>query len=105
MRTRQWLSRQWEWLAPRTLPLLVATMGLVFVVASGRYLSRFATRTPAPTRTVLLDAREAASRVVSTVTDADGTCEIAIQLAQTRIVDVKIPSTRSTIHLPRLDDR
>jgi hypothetical protein len=53
--TRRWAARQWRWLAPRTLPLLVAAFGLVGVVASGRYLSRLATQFPTPERTAALE--------------------------------------------------
>jgi hypothetical protein len=52
--TKRWAAQRWSWLRPRALPIVVAVMGLVCVVASGRYLSRYATN-GAPPRTASLD--------------------------------------------------
>ena len=52
--TKRWAARRWSWLRPRALPIMVAVVGLVCVVASGRYLSRYAT-SGAPPRTASLD--------------------------------------------------
>jgi hypothetical protein len=56
--TRRWATRQWRWLAPRTLPMLVAAFGLIGIIASGRYLSRLATHVPSPERTASLTRSE-----------------------------------------------
>jgi hypothetical protein len=38
----RWLSRRWAWLAPRAIPLLVATLGLVATLASVKYAGLWA---------------------------------------------------------------
>lgn len=52
--TMRWAARRWTWLRPRALPIMVAVVGLLCVIASGRYLSRYATN-GAPPRTASLD--------------------------------------------------
>ena len=52
--TKRWAARRWSWLRPRALPIMVAVVGLISVVASGHYLSHYATN-GAPPRTAALD--------------------------------------------------
>jgi hypothetical protein len=52
--TKRWAAQRWSWLRPRALPIMVAVVGLVCVVASGRYLSQYATK-GTPPRTASLD--------------------------------------------------
>ena len=59
--TRRWAAKRWSWLRPRTLPLLVAMAGLFCVVASGRYLSRYAVRPPAQTAAIDQDRADVAT--------------------------------------------
>ena len=33
----RWLARRWAWLAPRAIPMLVATLGLVATLACVKY--------------------------------------------------------------------
>jgi len=38
----RWLDRRWAWIAPRAIPLLVATLGLVATLASVKYAGLWA---------------------------------------------------------------
>lgn len=38
---RRWLTAQWRWLRPRTIPVVVAFIGLCGVVAATNYLTNF----------------------------------------------------------------
>lgn len=35
----RWLAARWSWLRPRTVPVIVASLGLLFVLASADYLA------------------------------------------------------------------
>ncbi len=37
---RRWLVARWSWLRPRTVPVAVAAIGMLLVLASADYLSR-----------------------------------------------------------------
>jgi hypothetical protein len=39
---RHWLDDRWTWLRPRTVPMIVAFVGMLAVLGSTRYLSTFA---------------------------------------------------------------
>lgn len=39
---RHWLHDRWTWLRPRTVPMIVAFMGMIAVLGSTKYLSSFA---------------------------------------------------------------
>jgi hypothetical protein len=36
---QKWLLERWTWLRPRTIPCVVAALGMVAVIASARYLA------------------------------------------------------------------
>ena len=40
-RLRAWLFERWAWLSPRAVPVLVATLGMIFVLISADYLAHF----------------------------------------------------------------
>ncbi len=40
-RLRAWLSDRWLWLSPRAVPVLVAAIGMIFVLISADYLAHF----------------------------------------------------------------
>jgi hypothetical protein len=46
----EWLAARWQWLRPRTVPVIVAFIGMCAVMASAHYLSKLATQMPAPER-------------------------------------------------------
>jgi len=46
----EWLSARWQWLRPRTVPVVVAFIGMCAVMASAHYLSKLATEMPPPER-------------------------------------------------------
>ncbi len=48
---RRWLGDRWAWLRPRTVPMLVAFVGMLAVLGSTTYLSSFALETPRAART------------------------------------------------------
>ena len=35
----RWLGARWEWLKPRTVPVIVAAIGMIFVLLSADYLA------------------------------------------------------------------
>ncbi|MEJ7600325.1 MAG: hypothetical protein WKG01_20615 [Kofleriaceae bacterium] len=39
---QRWLSVRWQWLRPRTVPVIAAFVGMLAVIGAGRYLSRLA---------------------------------------------------------------
>ena len=39
---RHWLSDRWAWLRPRTVPMIVAFVGMLAVLGSTKYLSTYA---------------------------------------------------------------
>ncbi|HEX7836885.1 MAG TPA: hypothetical protein VF469_05450 [Kofleriaceae bacterium] len=41
-RLRHWLDDRWAWLRPRTVPLIVALVGMIAVLGSTKYLSTYA---------------------------------------------------------------
>jgi hypothetical protein len=43
---RRWTNARWRWLAPRTVPVLVAMIGMVALLASAHYLSNLAMQPP-----------------------------------------------------------
>jgi hypothetical protein len=43
---RRWTHARWRWLAPRTVPVLVAMIGMVALLASAHYLSNLAMQPP-----------------------------------------------------------
>jgi hypothetical protein len=49
---RHWLDDRWVWLRPRTVPMIVAFLGMIAVLGSTRYLSSYAC---APQRSVVID--------------------------------------------------
>jgi hypothetical protein len=53
VRLRVALAVRWQWLRPRTLPVLVAMIGMFALLASANYLQRLATKTP-PQKTIQL---------------------------------------------------
>lgn len=44
-----WLGSSWRWLRPRTVPVLVAALGMVWMIAAANYLARHADAPPSPT--------------------------------------------------------
>lgn len=47
---RRWLGDRWAWLRPRTVPILVAFIGMLAVLGSTTYLSSFALEPPRAAR-------------------------------------------------------
>jgi hypothetical protein len=45
---RHWLDDRWAWLRPRTVPMIVAFVGMLAVLGSTKYLSSFACSAPQP---------------------------------------------------------
>ena len=38
---RMWLLERWTWLSPRAVPVLVAALGMIFMIISADYLAHF----------------------------------------------------------------
>ena len=38
---RAWLLERWTWLSPRAVPVLVAALGMIFMIISADYLAHF----------------------------------------------------------------
>jgi len=47
---RRWLGDRWAWIRPRTVPILVAFIGMLAVLGSTTYLSSFALEPPRAAR-------------------------------------------------------
>jgi len=43
---RAWLAARWTWLRPRTVPVIVAFIGMCAVMTSAHYLTKLATENP-----------------------------------------------------------
>ena len=43
---RRWFGARWLWFRPRTVPVIVAFVGMLAVIGAGRYLSRLAQQRP-----------------------------------------------------------
>ena len=41
-----WLSAKWRWFKPRTVPMIVAFVGMLGVIGSANYLRNYARRAP-----------------------------------------------------------
>lgn len=53
---QRWLVARWQWFKPRTLPCVVAALGLVAIVAAGDYLAHHLDQpTPQPHKLLLVD--------------------------------------------------
>ena len=53
---RHWLADRWVWLRPRTVPMIVAFLGMLAVLGSTKYLSSYAC---APQRSAVVSSPEA----------------------------------------------
>jgi hypothetical protein len=51
---RRWLSLRWHWFRPRTVPVLVAMLGMVAVLQSVSYLSHPSAPAPTPAGFVMI---------------------------------------------------
>jgi hypothetical protein len=60
---RHWLDDRWAWLRPRTVPMIVAFVGMLAVLGSTRYLSTFAC---APRHHIVINGDTAPPRSVMT---------------------------------------
>jgi hypothetical protein len=49
---RHWLDERWTWLRPRTVPMIVAFVGMLAVLGSTKYLSTYAGSAPHRSLTV-----------------------------------------------------
>ena len=55
----RWLSARWEWLRPRTVPVIAAAVGMIFVLISADYLAHGRGACPrAPDRTMTMHFAE-----------------------------------------------
>lgn len=54
---RHWLDDRWAWLRPRTVPMIVAFIGMLAVLGSTKYLSTFAMSTPSRSFAIDQDSR------------------------------------------------
>ena len=43
---RAWFAARWQWFRPRTIPMIVAFVGMLAVMGAATYLRNFARRTP-----------------------------------------------------------
>lgn len=43
---RNWFGKRWQWLRPRTVPVLVAFVGMLAILASANYLRNLAREAP-----------------------------------------------------------
>jgi hypothetical protein len=43
---RAWVIAKWDWFKPRTIPMVVAFVGMLAVIGSASYLRDYARRTP-----------------------------------------------------------
>ncbi len=59
---RHWLTDRWVWLRPRTVPMIVAFLGMLAVLGSTKYLSTYAC---APQRSVVINSDAPAPRWLS----------------------------------------
>ena len=50
---QRWLAARWTWLKPRAVPVLVAALGMLFMIASANYLNHLQAPAPAPTHVVI----------------------------------------------------
>lgn len=41
-----WFAAKWRWFKPRTVPMIVAMLGMLAVIGSANYLRNFARRAP-----------------------------------------------------------
>jgi len=62
-RLRHWLGDRWAWLRPRTVPMIAAFIGMLWVLGSTKYLSTFA----APSRAALYDPSAMGDRPASSI--------------------------------------
>lgn len=45
---RTWFAARWQWFRPRTIPMIVAFVGMLAVIGAATALRDYAVRTPAP---------------------------------------------------------
>lgn len=48
---QRWLVARWTWLKPRAVPVVVAALGMIFMIESASYLSHVHEPAPAPAPT------------------------------------------------------
>ena len=46
---RAWFAARWQWFKPRTIPMIVAFVGLLLVMGAANWLRAYAVAMPAPT--------------------------------------------------------
>lgn len=66
-----WLAAKWRWFKPRTVPMVVAFIGMLAVIGSATYLRNYARRTPArpaQVTTITVDGQPAAGLAAVAVT-------------------------------------
>jgi hypothetical protein len=56
----RWLVAPWQWLRPRTVPVMVATLGAIWVLAAANYLAHHADRPSGPATYVQVQIDSAA---------------------------------------------
>ena len=61
---RHWLDDRWAWLRPRTVPMIVAFVGMIAVLGSTKYLSSFAISSP-PRASAISDGHAPTPRAVA----------------------------------------
>jgi hypothetical protein len=104
---RRWLTARWSWLKPRTVPVIVAFIGMCAVLASAHYLSRLAQEAPdpAPRASNLAEERLATIKIETTAPGAivtiDGAALDSAQLQNIQILPSHAP-IRIVPQLPTL---
>jgi hypothetical protein len=64
----RWFGARWSWFRPRTVPVIVAFVGMLAVIGAGRYLSRLAQQRPDRLAAPLVTDHVAHSRFVEITT-------------------------------------
>ncbi|MBX3160926.1 MAG: hypothetical protein KF773_33505 [Deltaproteobacteria bacterium] len=68
---QRWLAAKWTWLRPRSVPVLVAFVGMLAVVGSVNALTHFARKAPAPPVAALAPPEPDPAQAVRALTTAE----------------------------------
>jgi hypothetical protein len=88
---RRWTAARWRWLAPRTLPLFGALVGMLAVIGSANYLRDYGRRDDAPAprlSVVVLDPPPTTPMLTIHGVPAVDVSSIAVPPSQCRVVVV-----------------
>jgi len=72
-----WFATRWTWLRPRTVPVVVAFIGMCAVLVSAHYLQKLATENPPPERLQLKVVPHVAESTPAPAPTPAPTCQMA----------------------------